>query len=68
MSVLLHDWTIDPVTGRSNSSGRYEALVNDVEQLILDSGSSLIRGYTNGVARLIVSQLAHKHGMKPEQE
>ncbi len=59
------DWTIDPETGKSNSSELYLSLVQEVERLIRNQAHDLISGNANGVARLIVSQLAHQHGLSP---
>lgn len=63
--VVLHDWTVDPVTGRSNSSERYCELVEAVERLIRGDAHKLIGGRADLTARLVVSQLAHEHGMVP---
>lgn len=60
----MKDWT-QSEDGRSNSSETYNAIVNAVSRLILESAHSLIRGDADGVARLIVSQLAHVHGLAP---
>lgn len=62
------DWTMDPVTKRSNSSAEYQRLVKEVEQLIRGSAHSLITGDVSCVASLIVSQLAHVHGLRPDVE
>lgn len=59
------DWTTDPVTKYSNSSAEYKRLVKEVERLIRDSAHSLINGDVSCVAALIVSQLAHVHGLRP---
>ena len=59
------DWTMNTVTGRSNSSAEFEAIAGVVESLIVSSAHDLIAGNSYGVARLIVAQLAHKYGMAP---
>lgn len=60
------DWTVDPKTGRSNSSKRYKEICKHVERLIRNEAFSLIAGRADNTARLIVAQLAHVHGMKPK--
>ncbi len=57
-------WT-DGEDGFSNSSDKFEELVRAVKQLNLDSAHALIQGNSDSVARLIVAQLAHVHGMEP---
>lgn len=57
------DWTSKQ--GWSNSSDKYCEMVDAVDHLIRESAFSLISGRTDIVARLIVSQLAHVHGMRP---
>lgn len=59
------DWTVNPETGRSNSSQAYYDLVYAVESLIRQDAHKLIAGRADATARLIVSQLAHVHGMVP---
>ena len=59
------DWTVDPVTKRSNTSPRFEELVSEVERLIKDEARSLIGGNVSSVARLIMAQLAHVHHLSP---
>lgn len=61
----MKDWTA--VDNVSNSSPEYVKMVRAVEEIILSEGHSLIRGNTNTVARLIVSQLAHEHGLSPRE-
>lgn len=62
---LARDWTVDPKTGRTNASPKFLRLVAAVELLLRESGHSLVNGHADAVARLIVAQLAHKHGMRP---
>lgn len=57
------DWTVKD--GRSNSSDEFLRLIDEVDSIIRDSGHSLIRGKTKSVARLIMAQLAHVHGLAP---
>lgn len=59
------DWTVDPETGRSDSSPLYLSLVLEVERLIRGDAHTLIAGRAQNTARLIVSHLAHKHGLVP---
>lgn len=61
------DWTVDPETGRSNSSAEYLRSVDEVARLIRGSGHSLINGHVRSVAALIVAQLAHVHGLAPAE-
>lgn len=58
------DWTKDK-KGRSNNSKLYRYLVNEVEYLMASEAHSLMCGNKHSVARLIVSQLAHKHKLAP---
>ena len=58
------DWTQD-ANGVSNNSRPFLAAVDAVAYLIRNQGHALINGYHTSVARLIVAQLAHKHGLTP---
>ena len=58
-------WTDNPKTGRSNDSPLFEELVVDVESIIRRDAHTLINGGANSTARLIVAQLAHRHGLAP---
>ena len=61
------DWTVDPQTGRSNSSEQFTRLVGEVERLVLaSSGTCLSREWARGTAALVMAQLAHVHGLRPE--
>jgi hypothetical protein len=60
------DWTCDE-SGRSNSSEAFVGLVAAVESLIRGEAASLIAGRADTVAGLIVAQLAHAHGLIPEE-
>lgn len=63
--TLALDWTQD-AEGRSNSSPEYRAIVDEVARLIRADGSGVFdERWVQSLARLIVSQLAHKHGMTP---
>lgn len=57
------DWTIKD--GRVNNSDQFETLVERVDELIRGSAHDLIAGRSAIVARLIMAQLAHKHGLAP---
>jgi dihydroneopterin aldolase len=59
------EWTVDPDTGRSNSSAEYRRLCDEVERLIRSEAHSLISGRADVVAGLIMAQLAHRHGLAP---
>lgn len=59
------DWTVDPKTGRSNSSPEFLRLCDAVERLIRGDAHKLISGRADATARLVVAQLAHEHGMVP---
>lgn len=61
------DWTCDE-TGRANSSKEYLHVSAAVRDLIRDSARTIFDGDIDGAARLIVSQLAYVHGMRPVQE
>lgn len=61
------DWTRNS-DGRSNSSNRFLFLVSEVERLIRNSAHDIVGGHIESVARLIMAQLAHKHGMRPSEE
>lgn len=63
--ALWADWTVDPRTGRSNSSPEFERLCFEVERLIRASAFDLIGGRADQVARLIMARLAHEHGLRP---
>jgi len=60
----MKDWTTSK-TGHTNSSEKYNDIVDEVERLIYDSAHDIIHGNINQLSRLIVSQLAHKHNMVP---
>lgn len=61
---MAENWTCDS-KGRSNSSAKFEYLCDEVERLIRSDAHSLISGNAGSTARLIMAQLAHKHGMAP---
>jgi len=60
------DWTRS-AAGQSNASPIYLGLVAEVGSLIRSSAHDLISGNAEGVARLIVSRLAHVHGVGPRE-
>lgn len=60
------DWTVE--AGRCNSSPKFLFLVDEVEQLIRNEAHSLIAGRAQDVARLIIAQLTHKHGLSPNDQ
>jgi hypothetical protein len=59
------DWTVDPESGRCNSSPEYRRLVGEVERLIRDGAHTLICNGPRALAGLIVAQLAHKQKLRP---
>ena len=61
------DWTMDLSTGRTNSSPKFEELVVEVTRLIHNDAHMIISGNAGATARLIVAQLAHKHGLAPHK-
>ena len=64
--TINDDWTA--VDGRANCSEEYERLVGVVEDIICGSSHQLINGSPRQVARLIVSWLAHKEGIRPKED
>ena len=58
------DWTAGE-DGRTNASGAYERLCREVDALLREGGHCLDRWWTAGKARLVMSQLAHVHGLAP---
>ena len=60
------DWTVDPETGRSNSSERFRELVQEVTRLLADGPGWVFRPeWVASTAALIVAQLAHVHHLAP---
>jgi hypothetical protein len=57
------DWTA--LDGRCNSSPRFLELCAEIERLIRGDAHMLIAGRADKTARLILAQLAHKHGVGP---
>lgn len=62
--IARDDWTAE--RGRTNSSQAYLELVEFVESLIRQDAHKLIAGRADMTAGLIVSQLAHTYGMRPD--
>lgn len=58
------DWTMD-AAGFTNASPVYRELVAEVERLIRGDAATIMSGRSDITARLIVSQLAHVHGLAP---
>jgi hypothetical protein len=65
MALLEADWTVDPVTNRTNSSEKFKLLCDEVDRLIRGEAFNLITGRADKTAVLIMAQLAHKHGLMP---
>jgi hypothetical protein len=59
------DWTVDPETGRSNSSPLFQALTDEVARLIRGEAHALLAGRADIAAQLIMAQLAHVHHLVP---
>ena len=59
------DWTVNPETGRSNSSPLFKSLCAEVERLIRGDAHKLIGGRADMTAGLIMAQLAHVHHLAP---
>ena len=62
-------WTIDPDTGLQNSSPHFHHLVEAVQNCLTREGPDAFSAVPNtpsANARLIVAQLAHVYGMRPE--
>lgn len=60
------EWTMDE-TGSSNSSEAFLSLCGEVERLIRSDAHALLSGNAGGTARLILAQLAHRHGLVPKE-
>lgn len=61
--VSHEDWTKN-AEGRSNSSEEFLHLCAEVETLMRASAAALLNGRVDRVARLIMAQLAHQHGLR----
>ena len=68
--IIAADWTVDPETGRSNSSLLYRSLCGEVERLIRGgaAGSVLKPEWVSDKAALVMAQLAHVHHLAPALE
>lgn len=58
------DWTVDPETGRANSSPLFRNLVAEVAEVIRNGAFTLLSGHAETVAGTIVANLAHVHGLQ----
>jgi hypothetical protein len=65
LAEIAQDWTIDPETGRSNSSEQFRRLVDEVARLIAGDKHVLVELHAERTAGLIMSQLAHRQGLAP---
>jgi hypothetical protein len=64
-AVPAAGWTADE-SGRTNASAVYKRLCREVDALLREGGGHCLDpGWTAGKARLIMSQLAHVHGLAP---
>lgn len=60
------DWTVDPETGRSNSSPEFLRLKAEIADLIRhNGGTALSHLWAHSTAGLILAQLAHVHDVGP---
>lgn len=62
----IGDWTIK--NDVYNSSALFVSLSEDVAQIIRNSAHALLNGDADDVGRLIMAQLAHKHGLAHDGE
>lgn len=60
----MSDWT-KSADGHANSAPEFLRLVDEVARLIRGQAHALIQGDTESVSRLVLAQLAHKHGLSP---
>ncbi len=60
--MSAENWTLDPATGRTNSSPLFLFLVDEVARII---SNARVGDHPEGHARLIMAQLAHIHGLVP---
>ena len=69
MTFPDRDWTCDE-SGHSNSSEQYIDMVVEVARLLRDGGAGVCLSleWARSTARLIVSKLAHEHGMAPADQ
>lgn len=66
-SEAPRDWTVDPETGRSNSSDEFEILSREVGRIIRSEASTLLAGRSDAVGRIVMAQLAHRFGLAPTE-
>jgi len=60
-----YDWTVDPITHRSNSSPFFHFMTERVNEMILNSARDIVQGRTRNLAGLILAQLTHEYGFVP---
>jgi len=65
MTQKEYDWTVDPITHRSNSSPFFHFMTERVNEIILNSARDIVNGRTKHLAGLILAQLTHKYGFVP---
>jgi hypothetical protein len=64
----ITDWTVNPGTGRSNSSDLFRDLEHAVAALLREGGGWVLdRAWLTGKAALIMAQLAHVRHLVPAQ-
>lgn len=62
------DWTVDPATGRSNSSPKYLELVDAVAGIIRNNAFDIVGGDLKTAAGVIMAKLVHEYHMAPQEE
>jgi hypothetical protein len=65
LAGITGDWTIDPSTGRSNSSEAFRAMAAEVGRLLRSEFRVVDATVIARAAALIVAQLAHVHRLAP---
>lgn len=53
------DWTLDPRTGRVNTSAEFEQMIEVVADMIRDGGFDIVHGHIDDLARTILASLSH---------
>jgi hypothetical protein len=65
LADIAQDWTINPETGRSNSSEQFRRLVGEVASMLRAEFRVLDERAVWAAAGLIMAQLAHEQGLAP---
>ena len=67
MSDSKYDWTVNPITHRSNSSPFFHFMTVEVNRMIVNSARDIVQGQTMNLAGFILAQLTHKYGFIPSK-